>query len=259
MRFASLGSGSGGNALLVEAQGTLLMIDCGLGVAEVSTRMARLGVGPGDLDALVLTHEHGDHAGGAAALARRHRLPVWLTHGTWAAVPALATLPGLQRIEGFRPFQVGALTVSPYPVPHDAREPAQFVVGNGARRLGLLTDAGHVTAHMRRCLAGVDALVLEFNHDETLLRDGAYPAQLKRRIAGDYGHLGNAAAAQLLAQLRPQRMQHVVAAHLSESNNRPDLVLASMAQATGLDPERFTVATQADGFGWLPLDGDDGH
>jgi phosphoribosyl 1,2-cyclic phosphodiesterase len=252
MRFASLGSGSRGNALVVEAGGTRVLVDCGFGPRGLSMRLARLGLAPDDIDAIVVTHEHGDHIGGVAACARRHGLAVFLSHGTLGGI----SLDGLAArvIDSQTPFAIGDLAIQPFPVPHDAREPTQFVLSDGARRLGLLTDAGCITPHMVEVLSGCDALVLECNHDAALLAGGAYPAHLKRRIAGRFGHLDNAAAADLLGRLDRRRLRHVVAAHLSEENNRPALARTALAAALACDADWIGVADQAAGCDWRQLD-----
>lgn len=252
MRFASLGSGSQGNALLVEVGTTRILLDCGFSLAEVTRRLARLGLDPGDLSALVLTHEHDDHLGGMARLARRHRLPIWLTGGTFRGLEALFQPDlTLHFIRGYQHFAVGEILVEPFPVPHDAREPAQYIFSDGARRLGVLTDAGHVTLHMSRCLDHCDALVLECNHDAQLLQSGSYPEPVKQRIAGRLGHLDNESAAELLRRVDRRRLQHVVAAHLSQSNNRPDLARAALATVLECTPGWVAVADQELGTGWL--------
>ena len=254
MRFASLGSGSQGNALVVEAGTTRILVDCGFGLSEATLRLARVGIAPDDLSAIVVTHEHDDHIGGVARFARKHRLPVWLTTGTLRGLEDLFE-PGIEvhTIKGYDAFCIGDIRVEPFPVPHDAREPAQFVFGDGAHRLGVLTDAGHVTAHMRRCLQGCDALVLECNHDPEMLRAGDYPERLKARIASRLGHLDNASAAALLAALDFRRLQHVIAAHLSQSNNRPDLARAALADVLGCEMHWIAIAEQHTGFSWRQL------
>lgn len=252
MRFAALGSGSAGNGLVVEAGGTRLLLDCGFTVEEAERRLARLGLAAGDLAGIVVTHEHGDHFDGVLPLARRHGLRVWMTHGTFRAGRTAAGVH-LTLIDGQRAFDVGALSVQPVPVPHDAREPVQYVFSDGARRLGVLTDIGSPTRHVEATLCGCDALVLECNHDPQLLAAGPYPGWLKARIAGPFGHLANAAAAALLAAIDRSRLRHVLAAHLSEQNNRPELARTALAAVLGCAPEWIGVAGQPDGFGWRDL------
>jgi phosphoribosyl 1,2-cyclic phosphodiesterase len=254
VRFASLGSGSQGNALLVEVNATRLLLDCGFALSETVRRLARLGLSPRDLSAIVVTHEHEDHIGGVARFARKHGVPVWLTSGTLRGLETLFDIDiDLRLIRGYGAFAVGDVQVEPFPVPHDAREPAQYVFSDGARRLGVLTDAGHVTVHMQRCLSGCDALVLECNHDPDLLRAGDYPDRLKTRIASRFGHLDNASAGALLAGIDRSRLQHVVAAHLSQSNNRPDLARESLATALGCAASWIAIADQQSGLDWRQL------
>ncbi len=254
MRFASLGSGSQGNALVVEASTTRILVDCGFSVSETTRRLARIGIAPRDLSAIVVTHEHDDHIGGVARFARKHHLPVWLTSGTLRGLEGLFD-PDVSvcQIRGYAAFSVGDIRIDPFPVPHDAREPAQFVFSDGAHRLGVLTDAGHATAHMRHCLNGCNALVLECNHDPELLRSGDYPERLKVRISSRLGHLDNASAAALLAALERNRLQHVVAAHLSQTNNRPELARGTLAAVLGCADHWIAIADQQTGLSWRQL------
>jgi phosphoribosyl 1,2-cyclic phosphodiesterase len=255
MRFAALGSGSRGNAWIVEAGRTRVLFDCGFGPRECRDRLARLEVAADSLSALVVSHEHSDHVAGVFALARRHALPVFLTRGTLAAcaLPDGIAPVRAEAIAGDAPFVIGELEITPFPVPHDAREPVQFVCSDGRYRLGMLTDAGMPTPHIARTLNGCDALVLECNHDSELLWQGRYPPPLKARIAGSYGHLGNDAAQALLASIDRGRLQHVVAAHLSEENNRPDLARNALAVALGCCSDWIGVADQEAGIGWRAL------
>lgn len=251
MRFAILGSGSRGNAALVASGRTCVLLDCGFSVKETVARLARLDRHPTDLAAVVVTHEHDDHLSGVAVFARRYGLPVWLTAGTRAAWNgAAAELPEARLFSPHEPFAVGDLEIRPFPVPHDAREPAQFVFGDGAVRLGFMTDIGAVTRHVETALAGCDALVIECNHDRAMLRDGPYPPPLKARIAGSHGHLSNDEAAMLLARLDKKRLRHVVAAHLSQTNNKPELARAALGRALGCDPGWVQAAGQDAGLGW---------
>lgn len=254
MRFASLGSGSGGNALVVEAGATRVLLDCGFTQRETERRLRRLGLDGSGLSAILITHEHDDHYGGAFPLARRHGLAVYATHGTWRALEHKAPRD-LRRvtIDSHSAFAIGEVEVQPYPVPHDAREPSQFVLGDGAHRVGVLTDAGCVTAHMVEVLSRCHGLVLECNHDREMLEKGPYPPRLKQRISGKLGHLENEAASQLLAALDTSRLQHVIAAHLSETNNLPELARVALARALNCDPHWIGVADQEEGFGWCEI------
>jgi len=253
IRFASLGSGSAGNALLVESGCTLLMVDCGFGLRESVSRLARLGRSPSELTGIFVTHEHGDHLGGVWRLARKFDIPIWMTHGTWMASAEPDLGLRLSIIDSDHPLRVGALEVLPFPVPHDAREPVQYLFSDGRRRLGVLTDIGEVTSHVCSLLSGCHGLVLECNHDAAMLAASSYPASVKRRIGGRLGHLDNAAAASLLEQIDCSSLQHVVAAHLSERNNRPELAVAFLARALGDSDGRITVASQGEGLSWTEL------
>ncbi len=265
MKFASLGSGSEGNSLLISAasgisgtsgsQPTHLMLDCGFGLKEVERRLARAGVEPQDLHGILVTHEHSDHVGGVFKLARRYKLPVWMSHGSFEGSPR-DDMAGVDiRIcrDGVA-FEVGDLQVTPYTVPHDAREPLQFVASDGRSKLGVLTDVGQTTPHLVAALAACDALLLEFNHDSEMLAQSAYPNWLKARIAGPLGHLSNAHSAALLASLDRSRLKRLIAAHLSKKNNTPALVLAAIAGVIGGDGVDVVVAAQDEGFDWLPCD-----
>lgn len=254
MRFASLGSGSSGNALIVESGATRLMLDCGMPLRETERRLARLGLAPQDLSGIVVTHEHSDHIDGVLPFARRHGLRVWMSYGTLRGASG-DDLPEADVIviDSHSPFAVGDIEVRPYPVPHDAREPVQYVFGDGNLRLGVLTDAGMSTAHIESMLSGCAALVLECNHDEAMLAAGPYPAFLKERIGGPFGHLANRVAAEILATLDRSRLRHVVAAHLSERNNTPELARAALAAVLGCAPDWVEVADQAEGFAWRSL------
>ena len=254
MRFASLGSGSKGNALLIEVNGTRVLLDCGFGPGEVAARMSRLGVEAGDLDAIIVTHEHSDHGGGVEKLASCYDLPVYLTRGTLSALGAEGrAIANRKLIDAYTPFAIGEIEVRPYTVPHDAREPVQFVLSDGSVRLGVLTDTGQPTPHIVQSLSGVDALVLECNHDPDMLLNGSYPAWLKDRIAGRLGHLANAAAAEIVRDMDCSRLKHVIAAHLSQQNNTLELARAALAGALGCAPDWIGVATQDEGFAWREI------
>ena len=252
MRFACLGSGSRGNATLVEEGATTLLVDCGFSVRETERRLARLGKQAGELAGILVTHEHSDHVAGVAKLARKHALTVWTTRGTWAS-HADAAVPSVTYVDCHECFAIGDLEIQPFPVPHDAREPAQFVFRNGAVGLGVLTDAGCITPHMTRVLAGCEALLIECNHDEQLLAEGDYPVSLKQRVGGRFGHLSNRQAGELLSSLAHDGMSHVVAAHLSDTNNTPAHARKALSMALGCEQEWIGVAAQDAGLDWREL------
>jgi phosphoribosyl 1,2-cyclic phosphodiesterase len=259
LRFTSLSSGSEGNALVVEsgaasaADPTRVLIDCGLALKEMGRRLEERGLGYSDLSAIFVTHEHADHIQGVARVARAADVPVFLSHGTRIACPD-AFWRGVQCIEIdiHTPITIGTLTLTPYPVPHDAREPTQVVIADGHHRLGVLTDTGKSTPHIEKMLSLTDALFLEANHDETLLENSAYPQSLKSRIAGPFGHLSNTASAGILQAIDQSRLQIVVAAHLSRHNNTPELVTEALAPALASSAV-LNVASQIHGFDWIRL------
>ncbi|HEY4697824.1 MAG TPA: MBL fold metallo-hydrolase [Gallionella sp.] len=254
MRFASLGSGSEGNALLAAAGRTLVLMDCGFGLQDTISRLARLGVTPEQLSGIVVTHEHGDHIGGVARLARKFNLPVWLTHSTlYSQAKVFAGIAQLNEVDPHQAFAIGDIEVTPYPVPHDAAEPVQFVFSDGARRLAVLTDTGCSTAHIEQTLSGCDALVLECNHDSDMLMKGDYPLSLKQRVGGRLGHLNNQEAAGILAKLDASNLQHLIAAHLSRKNNTPELAVRALSVAAACEESWVGVATQEDGFAWREI------
>lgn len=252
MRFASLGSGSKGNATIVQSGDTLLMIDCGFSLRETTRRMVRLGLEPEQLQAILVTHEHSDHCAGVARLSRRYNIPVYLTHGTAAS----GRCDGSHEFRYFNcdeHIQIGDIDVQTVAVPHDAAEPCQFRLSSNGRSLGVLTDLGCVTPHVVASYRGCDSLLLEFNHDADMLQQGAYPAQLKRRVGGDWGHLNNHQAAQLLQQLDcAETLNNLVVAHISDNNNSRDC--AEQALSTVLDSlEEVVWAHQNEGFSWLQV------
>jgi phosphoribosyl 1,2-cyclic phosphodiesterase len=252
LRFASLGSGSEGNALLVQSGQTTIMIDCGFGIKESIRRAERLGFDLSALSAIVITHEHGDHVGGAPRLARRFGVPVWLSFGTLSATESQWSDCTLRGFDSHDACVVDELEIRPFPVPHDAREPAQMVVTDGALRLGILTDVGESTPHIEASLADCDALFLEANHCEAMLRHSAYPPRLKARIGGRFGHLSNADSSALLARIASPKLKRVVGAHLSRQNNQPELVRAAFAEALGAvgSSAEVLIASQDDGLHW---------
>ena len=255
LRFRSLGSGSTGNATLVEVHSagrvSRLLVDCGFGIRQLDARLVRAGVAPSDIDAVFITHEHSDHIGCAHAFSRKHGAAVWMSEGTWLATGAPDYAGRLQFARDGQDIEVGDLMLTPFTVPHDAREPLQLRCTDGARTLGVLTDLGHASAHVMARLQGLQALVLESNHDPELLAQSSYPPFLKRRVGGNYGHLSNQAAAEIARAVHHAGLRHVLAAHLSEQNNRPELAKALLAEALGTQHEDVLTANAAEGSCWL--------
>ena len=254
MRFKNLGSGSTGNATLVETGGLKpfrLLVDCGLGIRQLQARLAIAGLETSDIDAIFITHEHGDHIGCARSLVLKIKIPVWMSQGTYTGIGEPNFEDLLHIAKDGQAIDMGALEVMPFTVPHDAREPLQLRCSDGASRLGILTDLGHVTAHVSQHLRGCDALILECNHDSELLENSSYPAFLKQRISGQHGHLSNQAAAELARALVHPGLKHLVAAHLSEQNNSPELAQNALALALSCEPSDILVASPREGTSWL--------
>jgi phosphoribosyl 1,2-cyclic phosphodiesterase len=257
LRFRSLGSGSSGNATVVEAgdgsRVRRLLVDCGLTIKALDQRLARAGLDAGDIDAIFITHEHGDHIGCARALALREQIPVWMSQGTFTAIGS-PDFGGLQRqaIDGAA-IDLGEMRVTPFTVPHDAREPLQLRCSDGSMSLGILTDLGHATAHVLEQLALCNALLLECNHETGMLAASAYPPFLKKRVGGRYGHLSNDAAADIARAIRHPRLNTVVAAHLSAHNNSPELARAAMALALDCAVTEIAIADPTYGTDWISV------
>jgi phosphoribosyl 1,2-cyclic phosphodiesterase len=228
MRFAVLGSGSRGNATLIECGGTRILLDCGFPLREIERRLAPLDAGPAEIAAIVVTHEHGDHIAGVERLAARYDIEVWTSPGTWKG----AGCPDIRRLRLFsghgRGFRI-------------------------ACRLGVLTDAGTVTPRVRDALQDCHALMLEANHDPQMLQTGPYPPSLRQRVGGPFGHLSNRQAAELLDAVHHAGLRQVLLSHISAQNNRPDLALTAVHDVDRDLAASLLVAEQDQGTGWLEL------
>ncbi|MDX1693683.1 MAG: MBL fold metallo-hydrolase [Ketobacteraceae bacterium] len=253
MRFASIGSGSEGNGTLVESGESRLLVDCGFSAREAVRRLVQLDLEPESLSAILVTHAHADHIKGVALLAEKFNVPVYMTWGT-ALSRAHEKRPvsaGLLRIiSPHEPLAIGDLQVEPVPVPHDCREPVQFTFHADGKKLGVLSDAGTVTPHMRHAYQACDALLLECNHDLDMLENGPYPPSLKRRVAGRYGHLNNEQAAELLAAVHWEGLRHLVMTHLSQKNNHPEKARDALVAAIACDEHWIKAASQTEGIDW---------
>lgn len=254
MRFASIGSGSKGNATLISSHDTCLMIDCGFSTKEAEKRLARLDVRPEDISAIVVTHEHADHVQGVARFSRKYNTPVWMTQGTYNHCRQREDYQNLSVFSSHETFEIDAFAVKPFPVPHDAVEPVQFVFSNTGHQLGVLTDTGSITPHIIDMLSDLDALVLEGNYDHDMLMNGPYPRQLKARVASRTGHLSNDQSADLLGKINCDNLQHLVAVHMSEKNNTDQHVLDAFSKAIDCTQDWLKLATQDQGFDWLELE-----
>jgi len=252
VQFASLGSGSRGNATLVRYKSKTLLVDCGFSLREAEMRLQRIGVKAEMIDAVLVTHEHTDHIRGVGAFARKHKTPIWMTHGTRRA-NSIGEVPDCNEIIIGEQLKFDDITVTPFSVPHDASEPCQFLFSTSEHKLGILTDTGMITPHIVHMLNGVNALLLECNHDIEMLADGEYPPHLKKRVGSDYGHLNNLQAAELLAKIDSSKLATIVAMHISEKNNDPILARQALAEAIDWDFDDIHVAHQAEGFDWMSV------
>lgn len=273
LRYKNLSSGSTGNATLIEAscdhntKPNRVLVDCGMRLSRLLELLAVADVQPSDIDAIFITHEHSDHIGCVTQLASRYSIPVWASSGTHTALqdmqlklrakqPTHAQLvPGFEALvriaSDTSPVEVGDLQLNPFTVPHDAREPLQLTCSDGNVKLGILTDLGHASRHVIDSIAGCNALLLESNHDEEMLSNSKYPAFLKARVGGDFGHLSNTQAAGLLSAVMHDQLRHVSAAHLSQQNNHPSLAQSALADVLGCLPADIFAACPETGTPWM--------
>ncbi|MGB0635818.1 MAG: MBL fold metallo-hydrolase [Gammaproteobacteria bacterium] len=255
MRFATMGSGSKGNATLVDENDSALLVDCGLSYSRVRSLASEKNYDLDKLDGIFVTHEHSDHIGGVKNLSRGLKIPVYATSGTIAASGnRFDDVYELKEIGLDKNITLGPFEITPVIVPHDAQEPCQFIITARFKRLGILTDLGHVTAYVRKMYGTLDALVIEFNHDLDMLQASDYRQILQRRISGPYGHLSNDQAEEFLGGINYQTMSHLVAAHLSEKTNSPSIVLACLDRVVPSTVNTY-VATQVDFSPWFVISG----
>ncbi|MEN6440151.1 MAG: MBL fold metallo-hydrolase [Syntrophobacter sp.] len=244
----ALASGSRGNAILVRSPKTRILVDAGTTCKELVRRLQITGTEAKCLDALILSHEHRDHVSAAGTLSRRFDLPVFATRGTLDNLPVeTGRLASVNVFDTGRSFEIGDLRVHPFSISHDAREPAGFVIEHEGVRLGICTDLGVATNLVRVRLQGCHGLVLEANHDVDKLTAGPYPWLLKQRIRSNHGHLSNEESCTLLESIHHEKMSFVLFAHLSETNNHPDLVRKSfhrLSQSPEWECVRFELAAQ---------------
>jgi phosphoribosyl 1,2-cyclic phosphodiesterase len=275
LRYKNLSSGSTGNATLVEAgskhgpKPSRVLVDCGMRLSRLLELLEVADVPPSDIDAIFITHEHSDHIGCVTQLASRYNIPVWASRGTHAALQDMqmklrAKQPShSQLVSGFESLvciasdtcliNIGDLQLNPFTVPHDAREPLQLTCSDGNVKLGILTDLGHASRHVIDSIAGCNSLLLESNHDEDMLSKSKYPAFLKARVGGDFGHLSNAQAAELLSKAMHDKLRHVSAAHLSQQNNHPSLAQSVLAAVLGCLPDDIFAACPETGTPWMSV------
>ena len=250
-----LASGSKGNAVYVSNQKSAVLIDAGLSAIEIERRLRSRDINPCALDAIVVSHEHADHVQSVGVLSRRFRLPVYINEPTLTAARSrLGSLHEIKRFHRGIAFHIGSLSIHPFAVCHDAADPVGFTIEDGGAKIGIATDLGVATQLVSHHLKGCCLMVLEANHDPKMLEEGPYPWELKQRIRGRLGHLSNEASRDLLAEVFNRQLEHVVVAHMSETNNRPDRALAVLQEAVGCDAIRFTLAEQHTAGDMIHLD-----
>ena len=251
MKFASLGSGSGGNSTIIKTESTCIMVDCGFSLKQTISRLNHLGLSGNELDAILVTHEHHDHWMGVMALATKYSLPVFLTVGSKRAI-SYKTTELFRLIENHHQFSIGDLTITPVPIPHDAADPVQYIFTNKTLCLGILTDLGHFTKYIVEQYKICDGLLLEANYDKEMLRSGPYPSHLKKRIDSKWGHLENSQVAEFLNAIDQTRLQQLIFGHISDKNNSIDRIVESI-ENTCIDLNAIHFAHQDKTSGWLEL------
>ena len=245
-----LASGSRGNATFVRTERVRLLIDAGLSRKEIAKRLEAIGEDPDGIDAVLVTHEHNDHASGVRTLVKELPLTAYLTWGTGRALQASEFELNGSRITTIIPgvaFTIGDADIVPFRVPHDAAEPVAFSITSGGVKITQLTDVGYMPDHVAARLSGSHMLILESNHDLEMLRVGPYPWNLKQRLMGRHGHLSNYAVGRFIREQYDGMAEHVVLAHLSSKNNHPELARQEAARALrdrGLSPALLKLTSQ---------------
>lgn len=240
-----LASGSKGNAIYVSDGRNSILIDAGLSAVEIERRLLSRRLDPKDLDAIVISHEHTDHVQGAGPLSRRYHLPVYVNESTLAA--AKNQLGTVKETISFHPgvtFCIGDLSLHPFSVSHDASDSVGFTVQDDMRKIGIVTDLGMATQLVRHHLKGCKLIILEANHDKRMLEEGPYPWHVKQRIQSRLGHLSNEASRDLLGEVFHNGLRHIILAHISETNNRPEKALSVVGEALFHHRTRLSVAYQ---------------
>lgn len=226
MKLTPLASGSSGNSFLVRANGSAILVDAGLSGKQISKRLEEVGMDPGAIRGILVSHEHSDHVKGVGVLSRKYKIPVYMNVGTWKAVEQnMGAINKLEIFETGKIFEISGFRIHPFSVPHDCADPVGFRISCGTAKIGIATDLGTATALVTSLLTGLHVVVLESNHDPQMLRDGPYPWELKQRVRSRLGHLSNSESAQLLERIVSDELQTVILAHMSETNNRADLAL----------------------------------
>lgn len=256
MRFCSLGSGSSGNSFIVQDNSSTLLIDCGFGLSETVTRLDRYGLKPDQLNGILLTHEHEDHVKGAFSFSNKYNIPIYLSHGTFKMCKKRINENydiDFNIISGVKSFMINDIKVTPLIVPHDAREPFQYKFESKRKSIAIVTDLGFITKHLIENLKNIKGLVIEFNHDKSMLINSDYPQSLKDRVSGMYGHLENMESIKLLKSINYKDIKWIAAAHLSEKNNDEDLVKRLISEATMKENEYIKIIDQTNGIDWMSV------
>jgi phosphoribosyl 1,2-cyclic phosphodiesterase len=251
MRVASLGSGSKGNATLIQVGSETYLVDCGFGLKEVESRLQARGLHPGDINGIFVTHEHGDHIKGTPMLANKYGIPLYASFGT--ARHLKRDVPTLAKFLPNHKLSIGLVEVEPVTVPHDSAEPTQFVFRHQGLSVGILTDLGSLTKRVQDAFSQCQLLMLECNHDPIMLSQGPYPPNLKRRVGGNFGHLSNEQAAQMLEMMNRSRLSHVLVSHISEQNNDPNLAMDTILPKLDGYSTATEVLTQDEGCDWITI------
>lgn len=245
LTFCLLASGSRGNAIYISGGGTSILVDAGMSGIELERRMAKRGLSPRNLDAIVVSHEHNDHIHGVGVLSRRYGLPVYMSRKTARAASShLKHIEETVYFESGTNFTIDSLSIHPFSTSHDADDPSGFTISLRHNTLGIATDLGIATAMVKTRLKGCQALILEANHDPEMLINGPYPWPLKQRVKSRSGHLSNQNARDLIGELQHESLFHVVLAHLSETNNTPEKALNTVCPAIRSKQTRLTAAIQ---------------
>ena len=251
MKFVSIGSGSKGNATVIQNANTTVMIDCGFSGKEAVARLKEKGLTPQDLDAILVTHEHTDHCKGVATLSRQYAIPIYMSHGTARGMKLLKYQ--YKKILAGSAFNIGDFKIDPICVPHDSNEATQFIINDNNKRFGILTDLGHITAHIQKAYKDCDSILLEFNHDVALLEKGPYPYSLKKRVGGHLGHLNNQQAANMLKSMNLMRLKNLALSHISDKNNCSKLAMETAQKITQNTNINIHTLEQQFGSDWITV------
>ena len=244
MRLCSIASGSSGNCIYVGSDATHLLVDVGISGKRTEQGLNELGISARDLDGILITHEHADHISGLGVMARKYEIPIYATPGTIEAICNTGSIGKIdtalfREVKEDQKLVIKDLTVNPMKISHDAAQPVAYRIGYGNKKVGICTDLGIYNDYTVECLKGMDALLIEANHDVNMLQVGPYPYQLKRRILGDRGHLSNELSGQLLKRIAHEKLQGVVLGHLSKDNNIPELAYETVRVELAMGSEVY--------------------